>query len=56
MFKVENSKCNNLENLQRLRGYLRIRIEHYKTELAIVDRRIKQEERRNANEIKNIND
>ena len=56
MLKIKESKPEGLEELLKVRKYIIGRIEHFKAELSIIERRIKQEERWDANALKNIND
>lgn len=56
MFKIKKSKPEGLEELLKARKYIIDRFEHFKTELSIIERRIKQEERWDANAFKNTND
>lgn len=52
-FGAEELKPEGLDDLIKVRRYIIGRLEHFKAELSIIEKRIKQDERWNANAFKN---
>ena len=55
-FGAEELKPEGLDDLKKTRRYIIGRLKHFETELSIIEKRIKQDERWNANALKNTND